>query len=91
MYVIWAALAFAAIQVRECVLAANLFLNEILNCCPGYYKYARDDDSFRPYFVWGIDEHQSKGSKHLNTELLNHAWSKSYCCVHLYSIRFEDS
>lgn len=48
-----------------------------LNCCPGYYRYAQNHGSFSPCLVWGVNGHQSKGPKHFNTELFNHAWSKT--------------
>lgn len=69
MYVIWAALAFAAIQVSEYSLFINS--NQIVNCCPGYYSYVQGVNSFGLCLVWETDEPQSKGPKHLNTERLN--------------------
>lgn len=91
MYVIWAALAFAAIQVREYFLAVIFFSNEILNYRPGHCKYAQDGDSLSLYLVWGINEDQSKGSEHFNTELLNHVWSNNYCYVDVCSVRLKNT
>uniref|UniRef100_G1MW80 Tetraspanin-3 n=1 Tax=Meleagris gallopavo TaxID=9103 RepID=G1MW80_MELGA len=89
MYVIWAALAFAAIQVRECSLSVNS--NDILNCCQAIRVMCR---MLATLVCTWIEREMNLSQNDVNTSRQNFSIKcglKSAANRNVCSVRFQDS